>query len=155
MSHPQPFRVHDPSAIILYGVPLTKDANGNNVRLGAGGMAGLRIDVSGDPTLRLALIYGYAFEGHCYDLDKPKIMVVYGDADPAVGCDYNDFGDGVTPAETYWMWKANKLDRTVEIEVTQGLFEQLVLEANLPGRRSPNTYSSNMMLSHRGGRLSD
>jgi hypothetical protein len=120
-----------------------------------GGMSGLRIDVIGNPDFRLALIYGYAFEGHCYKLDKPTITVVELDGAPAVGCDYNDFGDGVQATERYRMWVVKKLDRTVQIEVTQGFFEQLILEANLPGRRSPNTYTSNMVLSHRSGRLSE
>ena len=157
MSHPQPLDVHQPSAIVLYGVPLRLiDPDNINVRVGAGGMAGLHVAIVGAPQLRLALIHGYAFEGQCYGLDRPTIMVVAGDGAQAVGCDYNDFGDGVPDAQKTWrMWVVGKLDRTVQIDVTEGLFEQLVLDANLPGRRSPNTYSSNMMLSHRGGRLSD
>jgi hypothetical protein len=158
MSHPQPLPIYDPGTIVLYGVPLPPNGPDNsNIKLGVEGISGLGIALKGAPAAAaLALIHGYAFEGQCYRLDKPTIMVVKTDGVPAIGCDYNDFGDGVAVGEkTYRMWFVNKLDRTVQIEVTLGMFEQLVLEANLPGRRNPNTYSSHMMLSHRSGRLSE
>ena len=33
--------------------------------------------------------------------------------------------------------------------------EQIVLEANLPGKRSPKSYSATMQLAHRSGRLTE
>jgi hypothetical protein len=39
--------------------------------------------------------------------------------------------------------------------MNQGFVEQLVLDANLPGKRAPNMYVGRMMLGHRSGKLSD
>jgi hypothetical protein len=55
----------------------------------------------------------------------------------------------------YRVWVVDKLNQCVEIEVNQGFVEQLVLEANLPGKRSPNAYRAAMALAHRGGRLNE
>lgn len=98
------------------------------------------------------IIYGYAYEGHCYDLPKPKIMLIPSGPRriPPDDCGYNS----KQPAG-YRLWIVDKLDQCVEIEVNQGFVEQLVLEANLPGRRSPSTYRATMALSHRSGRLTE
>ncbi len=53
----------------------------------------------------------------------------------------------------YKVWIIDKLDECVEIDVNRGFAEQLVLEANMPGRRSPSTYRATMAVSHRNGRL--
>ena len=53
------------------------------------------------------------------------------------------------------MWIVDKLDECVEFEMNQGFVEQLVLEANLPGKRAPSMYAGRMMLGHRSGRLSE
>ncbi len=45
------------------------------------------------------------------------------------------------------------LDTMLELTASIGSAETLLLEANLPGKRSPNTYGSKMQLAHRGGRL--
>lgn len=98
------------------------------------------------------VIYGYAYEGHCYDLPKPKIMLI-----PAAprGIPEDDCGFKEKEPEGYRLWIVDKLDECVEIEVSQGFVEQLVLEANMPGRRSPSTYRATMALSHRSGRLTE
>jgi len=90
----------------------------------------------------IALIQAYIFEGSYYELPKPKIMVVSGTAEPVPG-----------KAGSLLYWRMNKLDRTTEISVEDGLLETLILEANLPGRRSPNSYAANMQMAHRSGRL--
>jgi|tagenome__1003787_1003787.scaffolds.fasta_scaffold20963522_2 hypothetical protein len=168
MSHPPPLQGYDATAIILYGAELTGILPfGYNIEMHVQGRSGLNLTVvnpvSAPTLLHLAVIYGYAFEGTCYKLDKPKIMVVDGSGFDAMGCEYNDneLGFPASPASLpsgfsrYRMWKVDKLRRSVAIEVTHGYFEQLVLEENLPGQRSPNTYRSHAMLSHRGGRLSE
>ena len=38
---------------------------------------------------------------------------------------------------------------TVQVSTVQSL----VLDANLPGKRAPNTYDNDMQMAHRGGRL--
>ncbi|MDQ6436586.1 hypothetical protein RB623_21255 [Mesorhizobium sp. LHD-90] len=102
------------------------------------------------------VIVGYSYEGHCYDLPKPKIMLI-----PAIpqriplgDCAYHDKYDPTAP-EKYMLWIVDKLDECVEFEMNQGFVEQIVLEANLPGKRSPTMYASRMMMGHRGGRLSE
>jgi hypothetical protein len=50
---------------------------------------------------------------------------------------------------------AGKLDEYAEFQMNQGFVEQLVLEANMPGKRAPNMYVGCMMMGHRGGKLSE
>lgn len=91
--------------------------------------------------------YGYAFEGHCYRFDKPKIFIIAYAASPddAQGCGFTDLG--------YKMWRVRSLDQALELTASYDTLQRLALEANLPGRRSPNTYGSNMQLAHRSGRV--
>jgi hypothetical protein len=110
------------------------------------------IDVGGDEDQKLSagIIFGYAYEGHCYDLPKPKIMLI-----PALPRDVpaDDCGYDLKAKEGYKVWIVDKLDQCIELEVNQGFVEQLVLEANLPGKRSPTMYAGRQMLGHRSGRL--
>ena len=105
-----------------------------------------------DKFLSPGLIVGYSFEGHCYDLPKPKMMLVPACPRPIPvdDCGY----DAKTP-EHYQLWIVDKLDECVEIDINQGFIEQLVLEANLPGKRSPTMYAGRMQLGHRSGRLTE
>lgn len=98
------------------------------------------------------VIVGYSFEGHCYDLPKPKIMLI--PAPPSEIPD-DDCGYDLKKGENYRVWIVDKLDECVELEMNQGFVEQLVLEANLPGRRSPTMYAGKMLMGHRSGRLSE
>lgn len=108
------------------------------------------------PILSCGIIVGYSFEGHCYDLPKPKIMLIPVDPTPMPpdDCGYdrkNEGGGGYR----YMVWIVDKLDECIEFEINQGFVEQLVLEANLPGKRSPAVYASKGQMGHRGGRLND
>jgi hypothetical protein len=99
----------------------------------------------------IGIIYGYAFEGHCYDLPKPMIMLIPVDPErtvPGKDCDY----DG---RPGYSVWVVDKLDQCDVIEVNSGFIEQLVLDANMPGKRSPSTYRAHMQLAHRSGRMTE
>jgi hypothetical protein len=90
--------------------------------------------------------YGYAFEGQCYRLDKPRVLAFnFVKEGAAAGCGYDPL--------TYKMWRVRPANNVIELNVTVGMFEKVFLEANLPGKRAPNTYASNMRLAHRGGRL--
>jgi hypothetical protein len=102
--------------------------------------------------LSAGIIVGYAFEGHCYDLPKPKIMLL---RTPPRTIPVDDCGYDEKAAEGYKVWIVDKLDECVELEVNQGFVEQLILEANLPGKRSPTMYAGRMMLAHRSGRLQE
>ncbi len=126
--------VKNAGAVMLLAIPKGENDEGNPAKLSAG------------------IIYGYAYEGHCYDLPKPKIMLI--PADPEMPkCD--DCGyDAKAPCD-YRVWVVDKLDECVEIEVNQGFVEELVLEANMPGKRSPSTYRATMAMAHRGGKLTE
>ncbi len=99
------------------------------------------------------VIVSYAFEGHTYDLPKPKIMILPVKPEAAIPDDDSGFKE--KEAEGYAVWLVDKLDECAEFEMNQGFIEQLVLEANLPGKRAPNMYVGRMMLGHRGGKLSE
>ncbi|MBA5776704.1 hypothetical protein H2509_06135 [Stappia sp. F7233] len=110
----------------------------------------LCLNSSPDDELEAGVIFGYSYEGHCYDLPKPKVMLI-----PAQGVDIPADDCGYHNKPDYKVWVVDKLDQCIEIEVNQGFIEQVVLEANLPGKRSPSTYRATMALSHRSGRLTE
>ena len=104
-------------------------------------------------TISCGVIVGYAFEGHTYDLPKPKIMIIPVQPEPNIPID--DSGFAVKEPAGYAVWLVDKLDECAEFEMNQGFVEQLVLDANLPGKRAPNMYVGRMMLGHRSGKLSE
>lgn len=110
------------------------------------------ISYNDDEPISCGIIVGYSYEGQCYDLPKPKIMLIPAIPDiiPEDDCGYHN-----KPEDMYMLWIVDKLDECVEFEMNQGFVEQIVLEANLPGKRSPTMYASRMMMGHRGGRLGD
>ncbi|TIO38582.1 MAG: hypothetical protein E5X96_02665, partial [Mesorhizobium sp.] len=99
--------------------------------------------------LSCGIIVGYSYEGHCFDLPKPKIMLIPSAPQPIPvdDCGYDKKVDLSYPgsADNYLLWIVDKLDECVEFEMNQGFVEQIVLEANLPGKRSPTMYASRMM----------
>jgi hypothetical protein len=107
--------------------------------------------VSSGRTITCGIIVGYAFEGHTYDLPKPKIMVI--PTAPELNIPADDSGYDKKEDHDYAVWLVDKLDECLEFEMNQGFVEQLILEANTPGRRAPNIYSMKMMTGHRGGKL--
>lgn len=115
-----------------------------------------------DKELSSGIMFGYAYEGHTYDFPKPKIMLV--PSLPLVDPDYpaqpwrrpaDDSGYDKKYGEGYRVWLVDKLDHCIEIDLNQGFIEQVVLDANMPGRRAPTAYKAVMALSHRSGRLSE
>lgn len=110
----------------------------------------LAVPQHADATVSSGIIFGYAFEGHCYDLPRPKLMFL--SVLPAIIPD----GDcGYKEKKDYRVWIVDKLDQCLELEMNQGFVEQIVLEANLPGKRSPTAYAGKAYLSHRSGRLGE
>jgi hypothetical protein len=107
------------------------------------------VPASGTPNFNIVAAYGYAYEGHCYRFDRPRILGFGGrTGEPAVGCGYD-----IPTALGYAMWRTKSNRRIIEFTAAVDNVDKIILEANLPGRRPPNTYSANMMLAHRGGRL--
>lgn len=114
----------------------------------------LGAETRGANQLSSGIMFGYAYEGHTYDFPKPKIMLVPSlpleDRIPKDDSGYQDKYD-----EGYRVWLVDKLDQCVEVEVNQGFIDEIVLEANLPGKRSPTMYGAKMALAHRSGRLTE
>jgi hypothetical protein len=146
-----------PDAITIYGVQLSGTATPTPASIPFDGNIVVSISINerrdGQPDTpvapkkgRIAVIYGYAFEGHCYRFDRPRIVILYGDSAPmpASGCGFGP---------EYTMWVIKSLDRVMELNIRNGLAEDLILESNLPGKRAPNTYGDHMKLAHRNGRL--
>lgn len=98
------------------------------------------------------IIVAYSYEGRTYDLAKPKIMII--PALPQADIPKDDSGFDAKGSR-YAVWLVDKLDDCVEFEIGQGTIEQIVLEADLPGKRAPNIYAMRMMMGHRSGRLSE
>ncbi|MFL5018688.1 MAG: hypothetical protein ACJ8EW_21320 [Rhizobium sp.] len=137
--------------IILYGIDLN-DAHGiTHLDVGMAGKAELQIKLASGVgiTGSTVLAYGYAFEGHCYRLDSNRIFVVTGPhAEPAAGC-------GFDPALGYKMWRLTASSQILEISTAFGDARTLILDAQLPGKRSPSSYAITLRMAHRNGRLSN
>ncbi|NEJ19655.1 hypothetical protein GR247_05655 [Rhizobium leguminosarum] len=137
--------------IILYGIDLN-DANGiAHLDVGMVGKAELQIKLASGVgiTGSTVLAYGYAFEGHCYRLDSTRIFVVTGpNAESAVGC-------GFDSTLGYKMWRITASSQILEISTAFGDARTLILDAQLPGKRSPSSYAITLRMAHRNGRLSN
>lgn len=93
----------------------------------------------------IGVIYGYAYEGHCYKLPKPQIMCLSERpskiAKTDCGCDC-----GFDPAFGYAVWSIDKLERAISLDIRADDLKTLVLDENLPGNRSPLAYAQTMAL---------
>jgi hypothetical protein len=107
--------------------------------------------IASNKIITCGIIVGYAYEGHTYDLPKPKIMIIPTLPESKIPKDDSGFDE----KEGYSVWLVDKLDECVEFELNQGFVEQLILDANLPGKRAPNMYAGRMMMGHRSGRLTE
>ena len=104
------------------------------------------------------VIYGYAYEGHCYKLPKPTVMLLPVDPftipDPKTKEPKNGLirGDcGYDPDLGYMVWITDKLDKAVVLDVRIDDLKTLVLDANTPGSRSPLAYAQAQALSPQRG----
>jgi hypothetical protein len=130
-------QTYNPSSITLYGVPV------------------LWLNLQNDPIFcnpanpgrRLALIYGFCYQGHCYSLPEPVVVLVNGQGVRARGCGWNN--------AYYWEWEADKLDRTIQLQVQSDSFEELILNRNINTTKQPVAYSIAYQMSHRGGKLTE
>jgi hypothetical protein len=139
---------YSPDQIVLHGIKLNETKDSPSLPFDKMWMY-LRVEKGGKTLpidqVAIAVIYGYAFEGHCYRLDKPRLMVFEHTAtEDAEGCGFD---------KPYKMWRIGSKRMLMELNTSVGPAETLVLEANKPGNRAPNTYGDHMQLAHRGGRL--
>lgn len=149
--------IYEPGEVSLIGTEMKPDTSPNmgRVRIFSDVTHLLELECapidSAVPTM--ALIYGYMFEGHTYQMAKPRIMVVGSERS-----DYNagSSGNGVDPQPTgkLYVWRMNRGEKTVSIGIESGTVEALILEANTPGAGSRASYASHMQTAHRGGKLS-
>lgn len=146
---------YQPTELRLYGVSIhdliAKYPDDTQIKIS------MNVLTTGDQKLELALIYGYSYEGHCYSLPKPCLILVdsatKSDAD---GCGYSGgYKYDATTVSHYYMWTADKLDRTLELSVRQGFFEEIILDQNLGGSKPPAAYGTRVQLAHRGGKLTE
>jgi hypothetical protein len=134
--HPQRMGYH-PSRITLYGVPFVH-LNTNNVT----------VYFLPSPIIRnrsLVLVYGYCYQGHCYTLPEPMVVLVDERSVPADGsCGWR---------APYRRWEVDKLDRTIQFQAFGDTFEELILKRNINASKQPVAYSIAWQMAHRGGKL--
>jgi len=137
--------------IILYGMDLNDKNDIAHIDVGLAGSADLQLKLASTVgiTASTVLAYGYAFEGHCYRLDTTRIFIVTGPiALPAIGC-------GFDSVSGYKMWRITASTQILEISTAFADARALILDAQLPGKRSPSSYAITLRMAHRGGRLSN
>jgi hypothetical protein len=151
---PFPEGVYVPNEIVLYGVKLTEIAVSRGDAPASEKLT-MRVQLfpEGAPqkpsNAALAAVYSYSFEGHCYRMDRPRIFLMNGVSDqPAIGCGYSH-----AASDQFRMWRVKAQSTLVELSAMIDTTQKLILDAQLPGKRAPNTYNDDMQLAHRGGRL--
>lgn len=135
------------SSIILYGIPLL----GLNASTGPNRTPSYvtMLVTAPNQLLQFALIYGYAFQGHCYTLPEPVAVAVDQTGNvPARGC-------GFEPGDGYRMWEVEMTDRTILLQIVNDSFEEVILKRGMAGPKPPLSYHSVMQMAHRGGKLVD
>ncbi|HZH09738.1 MAG TPA: hypothetical protein VEZ24_05165 [Microvirga sp.] len=131
------YEAYSPSKIRLYGVPvITLDLKNDSIFC-----APITAGKS------LALIYGFCYQGHCYSLPEPVIVLVNGEGDLAQGCGWNP--------DYYLSWDIDKHDQTIHLQVQSDSFEELILKRNINATKQPVAYSIALQMSHRGGKLTE
>ncbi|MDK1386923.1 hypothetical protein QN224_16050 [Sinorhizobium sp. 8-89] len=111
----------------------------------------------------VGVIYGYAYEGHCYKLPKPQIMILPVSPHKIVAakckCEREDEDEqehkhdcncgcecGYSAKLGYVVWSVDKLEQAVALDVRSDDLKTLVLDENMPGNRSPLAYAQSMAL---------
>ncbi|HEV7318503.1 MAG TPA: hypothetical protein VGO04_07835 [Ensifer sp.] len=146
-----------PDALILYGVKLNSNDDYGKLSVGQPGVE-LRFQLfaGSDPLTNgqfsVVLAYGYAFDGHCYRLDSNRMFIVAGveDQDP-IGCGFDAQPTG--SSNGYRMWRIQSSTQILEITTSVSDAKTLILDANLPGKKSPTSYAITQSMAHRNGRL--
>jgi len=143
--------VYTADEIILYGVELNPKGTPARLDVGLGKATELQIDLNSTAgvTGSIVLAYGYAFEGHCYRLDSTRLFLVVTGPPPvaAKGCGFDN--------TDYKMWRITATTQILEISTSFSDARTLILDAQLPGKRSPSSYAITLKMAHRNGRLSN
>jgi len=150
--------IHFSDTVILYGVKLNTGTDYGEFDAGENGSAALQLQLYRSSTIQrenqysIVLGYAYAFEGHCYRLDTNRVFIIKGPKpEDAVGCGFDDLP--ISTKGKYQMWRVRSSEELLEIVLNYGDVKKLILDANLPGKRSPSSYAITASLAHRDGRL--
>lgn len=162
---PESYGLRHADSLIIYGVKLNKNEDYSSTSVGGGNRYVLRSQlfefVPGTKgysaktrkEYSVALVYAYAYDGHCYRCDSLRTFIVIGPQDEsAVGCGF-DAPPGVD--NPYRMWRIRAATELLEIVTNYGDAKSLILDANLPGKRSPTSYAITISMGHRSGRLTN
>jgi hypothetical protein len=126
-----------PSRITLYGVPFVY-LNTNDVTV-------YFLPTPFSQVRSLVLVYGYCYQGHCYTLPEPMVVLVDAPSAPAGGsCGWGP---------PYRSWEVDKLDPTIQFQAFGDTFEELILKRNINAAKQPVAYSIAWQMAHRGGKL--
>lgn len=148
-----PEATYRPTELRLYGVP-AKSIGSADLDIG--------LAIPASSKYEMAVIYGYAYEGHCYALPRPCVVAVDKSTQKqASGCGYEGEYEIVAagaaaaaaPKLKYSMWTADKLDKTYEISLNAGFMEEIILQQNIGGPKPPAAYGARVATGHRGGKL--
>ena len=112
-----------PFDITLYGKPvegvtLAEDKFGERI-------AALR-QRHGDEPLRLANIYGYAYEGRFFQLPAPMAFLLPGTGE---SCKNDKFPEAYQPWQQHNKWALEPADPSIRFEIASGTLEELLLES--------------------------
>ncbi|QKK20970.1 hypothetical protein [Rhizobium indicum] len=146
---------YEADALIIYGVKLNETFDYASFDIGEGQLNAVRLQLYREDKVPYAyksreysvvLAYGYAFEGHCYRFDTNRVFLIKkASPKPAVGCGFDGLG--------YKMWRIRASTALLELTTNYGDARSLILDANLPGKRSPSSYAITLRMAHRDGRL--
>ncbi|TCN30182.1 hypothetical protein [Sinorhizobium americanum] len=169
VSVPAPARsgIYQADWLILYGVKLNEVEDFGEFDAGENGNASIQLQLyragvkQPKRLYSVVLAYGYAFEGRCYRLDTNRVFIIKSSSEEeAVGCGFDAAPAApaaaaapASPAPSYKMWRIRSSEELLEVALNYGEAKILILDANLPGKRSPNSYAITMALAHRDGRL--
>ncbi len=127
--------------------------------LGANLFLQQQLGVAGADAATIARIYGFAYEGHYYDLARPALFLVHGPGQPAErpvpggpptrrearAPDETDrSGVAATPrsfSEDMMVWAYDKGDFSIRMDVETGTLQQILLEPELNADRARMTFA--------------
>jgi hypothetical protein len=108
-----------------------------------------------------AKIFGFSYEGRYYDLARPTLFMVHGDGEPATlpgelspgvanphlaRAPLQSSAIGMAAADFQFtdelrVWSYDKADYTIRMDVETGMFEQVLLDAELASGEMPTSVS--------------
>ncbi|KAF5881980.1 MULTISPECIES: hypothetical protein [Rhizobium] len=139
-----------PDEIVLYGIRLNKTMEHARFDVGLGKKAEVHLSLFSEKgiTASIVLAYAYGFDGHCYRLDSNRIFLVTGNGPEEAK------GGGFDGSKDVKMWRIKASTQILEITMNFGDARNVILDAQLPGKRSPNSYAITLRMAHRDGRFS-